>query len=89
MKVIKVIYNSKTKFILDILDLFEEVVIIEKIDSEIYKNRKKVREIQTNFGTKNFPLVIFEDENLEPVAGIWPESNPDWKKEIETILDKL
>ena len=89
MKVIKVLYNNETKFIADIVDLFEDKAIIEKIDGDILKNKNKMRGIQTDFGTKNFPLVIFEDENLEPAAAIWPESSPDWEEAIRTTLDNL
>lgn len=34
------------------------------------------------YGTKNIPLVVFEDENLQEYGAIWSESNPDWKSEI-------
>ena len=33
-------------------------------------------------GTKNVPLIVFEDENLQEVSAIWSEQNPDWKSEI-------
>lgn len=89
MKVIKVLYNKSSNFIIDIVDSFEDVAIIEKIDADFHKNAKRVRGIQTSFGTKNFPLVIFEDENLIEVAAIWPEHNPDWKEKIQTTLDEL
>ena len=34
------------------------------------------------YGTRNFPLLVFEDENLEEYGAIWSESKPDWEKEI-------
>ena len=89
MKIIKVLYNKSTKFILNIIKDFESEAIIKTINVESRHDFKKAREIQTNFGTKKLPLVVFEDENLEQVAGIWAESNPNWKEEIKLILDKL
>ena len=89
MKIIRVLYDKSTKFILDIVKDFEEEAIVKTINVESRHNFKQARAIQTNFGTKNLPLIVFEDENLEEVAGIWSESNPDWRKEIKLTLDKL
>mgnify|MGYP001063545291 CR=1 FL=1 len=89
MKIIKVVYDNSTDFILEIIESFKDIAIVEKINASNYKNLKTVRGIQTRFGTKNFPLIIFEDENLEEVAAIWSESNPDWKQKISTTLDDL
>ena len=42
----------------------------------------------TRFGTKNVPLVVFENENLDEYAAIWSEQNPDWEKEISDKLNE-
>ena len=33
-------------------------------------------------GTKQVPLIVFEDENLQECSAIWNEQDPDWKEEI-------
>lgn len=86
MKTIKVLYNEATSFILNHVNKFEKQAYIEVLNADIYKDRGKVRVLQEDYGTKTFPLVVFEDENLVGVAAIWPESNPDWEKEIIRIL---
>ena len=42
--------------------------------------------MQTRFGSKNFPLLIFEDENLEEIAAIWSEEDPEWEAWIAHTL---
>ena len=86
MKIIKVIYNSDTKFIKEIVNKFSDTSIIEAYNCEFYKHKKKAREIMERFGTKKVPLIVFEDENLEEYTAIWSESNPDWEKEIKNKL---
>ena len=88
IKVLKAVYDSNTKFILDIVDKFEKDIIIETFSTDNYKELKTIRGIQTRFGTKNLPLIVFEDENLEEVAAIWPEAKPDWEEEIKLKLNK-
>ena len=87
MKTIKVIYNDSTNFIIDIVDKFKNQAYIESYNFNIYKDKRKIRVLQEDYGTKNFPFLIFEDENLKGVAAIWSESNPDWEKEIHKILE--
>ena len=89
MKIIKVVYNHDTEFIVDIVKKFSNIAILEFFTTDIYKHKKKITALQTAFGTSNFPLVIFEDENLVEVAAIWPESNPDWEKEIHNTLKRI
>ena len=36
----------------------------------------------TRHGTKEVPLIVFADENLQEVSAIWSEQKPDWKEEI-------
>ena len=82
MKIIKVIYNSESEFIWGIVDAVPAKHIIEKYNMDFHKDRKKAREILERHGTKNLPLVVFENENLDEYAAIWSEQNPDWRKEI-------
>lgn len=87
MKTIKVLYNDSTNFIIDIVDKFKNQAYIESYNFNIYKDKRKIQVLQEDYGTKNFPFLIFEDENLKGVAAIWSESAPDWEKEIHKILE--
>ena len=88
MKTIKVIYNNSTKEILDIVNEFQGKAYIELFNGDIYKEKGKVKVLQEDYGTKSFPFLVFEDENMLGVAAIWSESNPNWRKEINRILEK-
>jgi hypothetical protein len=87
MKIIKVIYDDSSKYILDIIKNVEIKIYLEEFNYNINKDRKKAIPIMTRHGTKNLPLIVFEDENLEEFAAIWSESNPDWLQEINKILN--
>lgn len=87
MRIIKTIYNKETKFICDIVNKFKEGNIVELLDSNNHKQGKKIRAIQTRFGSKNIPLIVFENENLEEVFAIWSEAKPDWEEEIKKYLE--
>ena len=87
MKTIKVVYNNSTNFILEIVNKFKDQAYIELYNFDIYKERGKVRVLQENYGTKAFPFVVFEDENLNGIAAIWSENNPDWVEKINEILN--
>jgi len=89
MKTLKVLYNKDTDFILNIANKFKDKVYLETYDANNYNQRGKVRVLQEDYGTKNLPLVIFEDENLHSIAAIWSENNPDWEKEIDNKIKKL
>ena len=82
MKIVKIIYTEETKFILDIMSTIDITVMSELYDISFHRQRKKGREIMERYGTKNTPLIVFEDENLQEYGAIWSESNPDWKSEI-------
>ncbi len=86
IRIIKCVYNDETDFILEILNEFSEHYITESFNADDRKQVKKARIIQTAMGTKRFPLVVFEDQNLVEVTALWPENTKDWKKEI---LNKL
>lgn len=88
MKILKVIYNNDTKFILDIVNNLTIKVYIESYDAGHHKEKKKAIPIMTRHGTTNVPLIVFEDENLDEYAAIWSETNPDWLKEINKILNE-
>lgn len=88
MKILKVIYNVDTKFILDIVNSLTTKVYVESYDAGHYKEKKKAIPILTRHGTTNVPLLVFEDENLEEYAAIWSESNPNWLAEINKILQE-
>lgn len=87
MNVIKVLYNKDTVFIKDIVNKFKEGNILEFYNSDILKEAKKMRPIQTRFGTTKLPLIVFENENLEEVFAIWKESNPNWEESIKNYLN--
>ena len=89
MNTIKVIHNNDTKFILDIVKKFKSRAYIEPYNFDTLRLRKKIHRMQEEFGSKKFPLIIIEDENIEEVAAIWSESNPDWESTIENILNQL
>lgn len=86
MKIIKVVYNSDTAFIVDVVSEFSEIVIVELYDTNHHKEKKSARVLQTAYGSKNVPLVVLEDENQEGYAAIWSESNPNWREEIIKYL---
>lgn len=87
MKILKVIYNNDTRFILDLVKQIPVKVYIETYDAGHHKEKKKAIPILTRHGTTNVPLLVFEDENLNEFAAIWSESNPDWLAEINKILE--
>lgn len=87
MKIIKVIYDDNTSFILDIVNNVPFKVYIETFNINDYRQKKKALPAMVRHGTKNVPLIIFEDENIQEVAAIWSEQNPDWEKEIIKILN--
>ena len=82
MKITKVVYSDDTSFILDIVSSIPEVKYMEAYNINHYKEKKRAIPILTRHGTKNVPLIVFEDENLQEVSAIWSEQNPDWKSEI-------
>lgn len=88
MKIIKVIYNDSTSFILDILFSIKEVKYFEKYNIDDYKQKKKALPIMVRHGTKEVPLIVFEDENLQETSAIWSESKPNWVETIQKEFDK-
>lgn len=87
MKILKVIYDDSTQFILDIVRNLPFKVYLEEYTISDYRQKKKALPIMTRHGTINVPLIVFEDENLKEYAAIWSESNPDWAAAINTILN--
>ncbi len=86
MKVLKIVYNNETKFILDVIKNIEIKNYHECYNLDIFKDRKKAIPLMTRFGTKNVPLVVLLDENLNEINAVWSENNPDWKIEIIKLL---
>lgn len=90
MKVIKIIYDDNTTFILDIVEKVQEnfKLYIEKYNIDDFRQKKKALPIMTRHGTGNVPLIVFENENLDEYAAIWVESDTDWLIEINKILNE-
>lgn len=86
MKTIKAVYNEETTFILDVVSKFQDKAFVETYDLSYRKERKKGRVLQEDYGTKNLPLIVLEDENMEGYAAIWPENDPNWEEEIIKYL---
>ena len=62
------------------------VLKINSFFISITKDLKKAIPLMTRFGTKNVPLVVIADENLNEIDAIWSENNPDWLKVINKKL---
>lgn len=86
MKVLKIVHNNETEYIKDIINSLEIKTYNEFYNIDIYKDLKKAIPLMTRFGTKNVPLVIIADENLNEIDAIWSENNPDWLKVINEKL---
>ncbi len=78
---VKVVYNDETSFILEIIAELD-LKHVEFYNIDDYRQKKKAIPIMTRNGTKQVPLIVFEDENIEECACIWAEQQPDWKLEI-------
>ena len=87
MKIIKLIYNEESSYLTQIIKNLAGTNLTEFFNIDYNSDKKKCREIMTRFGTKNVPLVVFADENLEEYDAIWSESNPDWELEIKKKLN--
>ncbi len=88
MRIVKVVYNDNTTFILDIVKSINKTFYLESFNTDNYKEKKKAIPIMTRHGTKELPLVVIENENLEEIDAIWSESTPDWKNEIIKKLNE-
>ena len=88
MKIIKIIYSEETKYIFDILSKIKTKHIAETYDISFHKDKSQAYKILERYGTKSVPLLVFADENLEEYGAIWSESNPDWEKEINKLLNE-
>lgn len=82
MRIVKVVYDDESDYIMDIVLNISQIKYLEAYNISDYRQKKKALPIMTRNGTKNVPLVVFEDENLQEVSAIWSEQNPDWKTEI-------
>lgn len=86
--VARVVYDDNCRFILDVLDSIEFGIKVETYNYSHYKERKKALPIMTRNGTRNLPLIEFEDIDGEFSGVIWSENNPDWQKEIIELANK-
>lgn len=88
MKIVKVIYDDKSDYIINIVSNIKEIKYLETYNINDYRQKKKAIPIMTRNGTKLVPLIVFEDENLQEVSAIWSEQNPDWELEIIKKLNE-
>lgn len=86
MKIIKVVYDDESNFIVDTINKLKKNSIVDFYNIDDYKQKKKAIPIMTRYGTKKVPLVVFANENLDETTAIWSEQNPDWDVEINKIL---
>lgn len=90
MKTIKVYYSSYNKDILKEVEEFNQVAFVEVYSINNRKEMKKVKQAMEDYGTKNLPFIVFEDENFEGVGAIWSEQKPtNWKEEITKKLNEI
>lgn len=89
MRIVKVVYNKDTNFIVDIVEQFKGTCILELYNINKRQDIKKAKVIQEDLGTKNLPLIAIEDENFELVGGIYSESKPNWRSELISKLNLL
>ena len=82
MRFIKVIYDNNSNYIVEIIKVISNITLVEYYNIDVNQEKRKAIPIMVRHGTKNVPLIVFEDENLQEVSAIWSEQNPDWKSEI-------
>ena len=82
MRFIKVIYDNNSNYIVEIIKGISTITLVEYYNIDVNQEKRKAIPIMVRHGTKNVPLIVFEDENLQEVSAIWSEQNPDWKSEI-------
>ena len=82
MRFIKVIYDNNSNYIVEIIKEISNTTLVEYYNINVNREKRKAIPIMVRHGTKNVPLIVFEDENLQEVSAIWSEQNPDWKSEI-------
>ena len=82
MRFITVIYDNNSNYIVEIIKGISNITLVEYYNIDVKQKKRKAIPIMVRHGTKNVPLIVFEDENLQEVSAIWSEQNPDWKSEI-------
>lgn len=82
MRFIKVLYDDNSNYIVEIIKEISNTTLVEYYNIDVNREKRKAIPIMVRHGTKNVPLIVFEDENLQEVSAIWSEQNPDWKSEI-------
>lgn len=89
MKILSVAFDNNTTFIVEIVKKFSNEVIINMHNNNFRTDRKSVKHIQNTLGSDKLPLIMFQDENMELIGGIWPESKPDWEIELKNKIKEL
>ena len=82
MRFIKVLYDDNSDYIVEIIKEISNTTLVEYYNIDVNREKRKAIPIMVRHGTKNVPLIVFEDENLQEVSAIWSEQNPDWKVEL-------
>jgi hypothetical protein len=87
MKILKIVYNNESEFIIDIIKNLPIKTYNEFYNIDLYKDKKRAIPIMTRFGTKQVPLIIIGNENLKEINAIWSENSPNWSEEIIKLLN--
>jgi hypothetical protein len=87
MKILKIVYNNESEFIIDIIKNLPIKTYNEFYNIDLYKDKKRAIPIMTRFGTKQVPLIIIGNENLKEINAIWNENSPNWSEEIIKLLN--
>ena len=88
MKILNIIYDNDSKFIYDMIDELDGHYHIYKFNFES-RDKAKCRKLMEEYGTRNLPLIVIQDENLDFIGGVWSENTTDWKKEINNLKNKI
>ena len=80
MKVVKIVYDKASKYIIDLFDEFEDEIMLELYNYDS-KQKKDCIPILTKYGAREKPLIVFENEMGE-YAAHWAESNEDITPEL-------
>ena len=87
MRIIKLIYNNDTKYAIELVKNIPRT-IVEKYNYDHYKERKNAIPIMTRHGAKQFPFLVFENENQVEYAAYWSETKKILNLElIKSYLD--
>ena len=60
MKVVKIVYDKESRWIIELFDEFEDEIFLELFDYDHYKEKKKAIAVLTQYGARQKPLIVFE-----------------------------